>query len=140
MATLYSDLCSLTTVVPAKTELGTNTVIGTYTVPATFVATADVIQMVKVPSGAIIHDVAVACSASIATASAIGVGDGNSTGRFIAAATNFGNGAATLLRLTVPAGVGYAYTADDTIDILMGTVTTPVAGSVIKLTATYTIP
>lgn len=37
-------------------------------------------------------------------------------------------------------GHGYQYTADDTIDLLTTTQTTPVTGAVIKLSVQYYIP
>jgi hypothetical protein len=138
MATLYSDNCSTTTVLQPKTNLGVNIVRGTYTVSANLAA-ADVIQMVKVPSGAKIVDVKIAASATLGGTLTAEVGDGNSTNRFIVSGT-FGQGAASAAQTLAPAGVGYAYTADDTIDIKINTAATQATGAVITLVATYLYP
>lgn len=138
MATYYSDLCSLTNVVPAKSELGTNTAIGTITI-GTALAAADVIQMVKVPANAIIQDIIISTSASLGTTSTASLGDGSSTARFAAAAA-FGQGSATYTRASVAGGHGYQYTAEDTIDITIATMATPVTAAVVKCSVQYIIP
>lgn len=134
MATYTSDKTATT--VQARSSLETVTVVGTYTVSANL-ATNDVLQMVKVPSGATIVDLTYATNAQIAATTTGVVGDGNSTGRFISSADR--GAAAIMTRLNVPAGVGYTYTADDTIDVVYTTITTPTTGAVIKLAVTYTL-
>jgi hypothetical protein len=69
-----------------------------------------------------------------------GLGDGDSTSRYIAASTVGRTGAAGIVRLTVAGSSQTAYTADDTIDMIFGTgagVATSTSGA-IKLTVFYT--
>lgn len=112
-------------------------------VSATFNLTAalalnDVIEMVKIPAGAVIHDVILSSTdLDTSTGVVLDVGDGSVTDRFIDGAT-IGQ-ASGVARLNEVGGHLYEYTADDTIDVLVqvapsGTAAT--SGS-IKLTVIY---
>jgi hypothetical protein len=93
----------------------------------------DVIQMCKVPAGAVINDIALAISSSVQSYTITGLGDGNSTNRFIASQSLV---LVQTVRLTQ--GLGYTYSADDTIDIVVGTVTSGTAANCdIRMTITY---
>lgn len=105
------------------------------------VATGDltlnnVIRMVKVPKGFVVSDVTL-ISTDLDTdgtpAITLSVGDGGATARYISAST--AGQAGGLARAT--AGLGYQYTTDDTIDVLVaaapdvaaaGTITVLVTG------------
>ena len=95
----------------------------------------DVIQMVPVPKGAQIVDVE-----TLFTPGAGGpvltwsVGDGNSTQRY-----NTSVSAAVATQLRSVAGLGYSYSADDTIDIVVGAVGSATAAGSIRLTVTYSM-
>jgi len=94
-------------------------VYATYTVTAALVVN-DVIQMVKVPSGAIITGVTIGATdldTNGAPAIVLDVGDGDDTARFIDGAT-VGQGGGSSDTLAV-AGFGYTYSADDTIDVIV---------------------
>lgn len=94
-------------------------VYATYTVTAALVVN-DVIQMVKVPSGAIITGVTIGATdldTNGAPAIVLDVGDGDDTDRFIDGAT-VGQGGGSSDTLAV-AGFGYTYSADDTIDVIV---------------------
>lgn len=94
----------------------------------------DVIQMVPVPKGATVLDIQVAFNLGGGAFTA-NIGDGNSTGRFAASlSTNI----AAVQRMTSVAA-NYQYSADDTIDILVGTATSASAVGSIRLTAYYTM-
>lgn len=93
----------------------------------------DVIQMVPIPKGAFIIDVDTQF-----TPGAGGpvltwlVGDGNATNRYQASVSAT---LATLQRNT--GGHGYSYSAEDTIDILIGAVASATAAGSVRLTVTY---
>lgn len=137
MTTLYSDKCSITagSILPAKSDLGVISVTGTYTLPASGLAALDTIQMVKVPAGAMIIDLHYTTSGATAATSTTAIGDGSSTGRFIAAASTT---AAVFLRQNVVGSAGYIYTVEDTIDAYLATFNTVTAGTILRLTVTYT--
>lgn len=88
----------------------------------------DVIQMVPIPKGARIIDILVEWPATFDGAATFDVGDGDNDDRFMAAisnATNAGrlslfggfSNAAEIDEAINASGLGYLYTADDTIDI-----------------------
>lgn len=93
----------------------------------------DVIQMVPVPKGASIVDVETAF-----TPGAGGpvltwlVGDGNTTNRY-----NASTSATVATQLRSTGGLGYSYSAEDTIDIVVGAVGSATAAGSIRLTVTY---
>lgn len=93
----------------------------------------DVIQMVPVPKGAVIHELNVTFGLG-GGATTINVGDGNSTGRY---AASMSTNVATVQRAN--AGLGYSYSADDTIDIVIGTATSASAVGTYRLTVMYSV-
>lgn len=133
MATVQGSLVEATgaAVIQPRYNLNCVCYVATYTVPASL-ATADVIQMCKVAAGFKFIDATLASNAAVGVAAGLGLGDGNSTTRFMP--NNTGYTAALAVRASIAAGFGYTYTVDDTIDVLCGTITTPTAGTVITLT------
>jgi hypothetical protein len=112
------------------------------TIPISASNTA-VIQMVPIPKGAQFHDCLFAWDgAGTTTQFTINVGDGSSTGRYIA---SFSATASGVVRLGGGvanfSGSGYSYSADDTIDVFVSAVasgsTTP-AGT-FRLTIMYSM-
>lgn len=96
----------------------------------------DVIQMVRVPNGAIVSRVALACSAS-AGAISVNVGDGNDTSAF--GATVVLSGSAISISQMPYRGLGRSYSAEDTIDLQVS-VLSAVPGTVdLILAVDYTI-
>lgn len=96
----------------------------------------DVIQMVPIPKGAVVID-----TATVFTPGAGGpvltwsVGDGNSSQRY---QTSVSATAATFTRgNAVGNGGAYSYSAEDTIDIVVGAVASATAAGSIRLTVTY---
>jgi hypothetical protein len=107
-------------------------------------AAGDIIQMVKVPKGARLVDLAVAwnrlAAASTGSAVILNVGDGVDNDRYMtqlsASSTSIQRG---IQRFD---GMGYEYTADDTIDIVMedlGTSALETAAAVFRMWATLSI-
>lgn len=135
MATFNSDI--VTAGNQPRAGLDITAVKATYTVSANLTA-ADIIQMVTVPAGATILSVRAGVSASIGATATASIGDGSDADRFIAAAT-FGQGAVGVLYIPVSTGIGYTYTAEDTIDITIATMATPATGAVITMTVIYTM-
>ena len=122
---------------------GTWTEYSEYTASATLAA-GDIIQMVKVPKGARLVDLAVAwnrlAAASTGSAVILNVGDGVDNDRYMtqlsASSTSIQRG---IQRFD---GMGYEYTADDTIDIVMedlGTSALETAAAVFRMWATLSI-
>lgn len=94
----------------------------------------DVLQMVPVPRGAHVHDVIVNYGGLGGASLTTTVGDGNSASRYNGSvSTNLAN----VVRAT--AGVGYSYSTDDTIDVVVGTATSASAGTTIRLTVLYSM-
>lgn len=91
----------------------------------------DVIQMVPVPKGASIVDVYAVFGLG-GGATTLNIGDGNSTGRFAASVSS---NVAVVQRANV--GLGYSYSAEDTIDIVIGTATSATAVGTYRLTVLY---
>jgi len=104
-----------------------------FTFPAAQSA-GDVIQMVPVPRGALIHDVVLNTAGMGGAQVTANVGDGNSANRYFGSVST---GAATQPHATN--GAGYSYSADDTIDITIGTATSASAGVSIYLVVTYSM-
>lgn len=108
----------------------------------TALSAGDVIQMVKVPAGAIINDLALAISSSVQSYTITGCGDGNSATRYFASQSlvlvqcvRLGGGTTAKVD-----GFGYSYSAEDTIDITMGTITSGTAANCdIVMSLTYTL-
>lgn len=96
-----------------------------------------VIQMVPVPRGASINEVKLTIDAAGSATYILNVGDGTTNNRFITVSTA-SVGSATV-RMNNPAGDGYSYSADDTIDITMGGAGTTSAQGVVRLTVWYSM-
>lgn len=86
----------------------------------------DVIQMVRVPNGAIITNVSFGCSAS-AGAITVNCGDGNDTSAY--GASSVLSGAAIVASTMTYRGLGRSYSAEDTVDFVV-TVLSAVPGTV----------
>lgn len=136
MATLTSAAAAAT--VQARTPVsGVTTKTASYTASAA-VATADVIQMVKVPLGAIIVDVTLAVDdMDTGAALLVTVGDGGDADRFITS-SNIGQ-AGGVARLNAAAGLGYTYVAEDTIDVTIATGPAGGGTGTVRLAVTYTL-
>lgn len=96
-----------------------------YTHPVAL-SVGDVIQMVKVPNGAVVTNVRFGCSAS-AGAITINVGDGNDVSAY--AASSVLSGSAVVATAMTYRGLGRSYSAEDTIDFQV-TVLSAVPGTV----------
>lgn len=98
--------------------------------------TNDVIEMVKLPAGANLVDLVVQAATLDSGASfTFNVGDGGSTSRFVSGST-VGQSAGTQ-RLNQAQVVPHQYTAEDTIDIKIGTSPATTQTNNISLTAYY---
>jgi hypothetical protein len=97
-------------------------------------SSGDIVQMVPVPKGAHIHDVIVNYSGLGGAAVTTTVGDGNSATRYNGSVSS---NLANVVRAT--AGLGYSYSAEDTIDIVIGTATSASAATSIRLTVVYSM-
>ena len=136
MATLTATAAQST--VPAKYRIaGAITRVVKYTVnPA--LSAGDVIQMVRIPNGATVTDVAFWTDLfGGGNATITGVGDGGSNNRYIASASTSASIAIALIM--VPGSIGYSYSAEDTIDITIGTVTSASAVGELSLRISYTL-
>ena len=97
----------------------------------------DVYQMIKVPAGArIIGWTLGAVDLDTGTAITLSLGDGSSTARYVSASTIAQTGAAPVNAL-LKTGYGFAYTAEDTIDILCAAAPTTFAAGSIRCSVTY---
>lgn len=118
--------------IPARAvHAGVNTVVGVYSATAAITA-ASVIQMVKIPKGATVIAVRTLGYAG-AESQGLSVGDGNSSARYNA--TTSASAATPILHNTV--GLGYTYTADDTIDVTVVDLTSATGLGVLTLAADY---
>lgn len=101
----------------------------------------DVIQMCKVPAGARVMDMVLLVdntgAAGVQSYTIGSIGDGNSAGRYLGTSSVV---TSLVTRLTpLVGGFGYSYSAEDTIDITIGTVTSGTAATAtIRLTFNYT--
>lgn len=139
MASTFTS-SGVATGVMAKSLIGLNAVTATYNVATAFVIN-DVVQMVKVPKGAKILEIILACG-ELDTGSnslTLSVGDGDEAARFIAASTVGQAGGVT--RLAVAGGLGYVYTANDTIDVKAAAAANALASAAdLTLTVIYELP
>lgn len=101
--------------------------IGTHVVRAQYVTdgneTADTIQLVKVPDNATVAQVMLAIPANLGSGGnpvGYAVGDGASTGRFIASATI--SSTAVVATINQPGGVAYKYTFSDDASVKWDTI------------------
>lgn len=92
----------------------------------------DIIQMVPVPKGAHIIDVQVQFPGQSAAgiSATYAVGDGTTAGRFLISTSAF-----TIVHAAL--GLGYSYSAEDTIDLSFSSVTSATAGGTVRLTVMY---
>lgn len=124
---------------------GLQMVVSVYTGTASL-ANADVIQMVKVPKGAVVHDVRLYSPGTLweGTSNAIlAVGDGDNDDRFlsssIASATHIVGMTHRLLGNS-GGGLGYEYSAADTIDITIRQVSgTMTAAPILAVSVLYSL-
>lgn len=148
MATVSSTKVAST--VPAREpHSGVVAVKATYTHPATGDGSAagDIIQMVKVPKGAMILDLALSAEDLDTNGSptiTLDVGDGGDVDRFIDGATIGQTGGIVRLGQGVAAAAvdgahGYVYTEDDTIDVKVVDAAATKAAGTITLTVLYTL-
>lgn len=143
MATLTATAAQST--VPAKYRInGTITRIVDYSLGATGAAnlsTGDVIQMMRVPNGAVITDVRLSVDQLSGGNYTFGIGDGNAAGRYFTSLSSGSSSAMFIMTNAAAqqAGVGYSYSTEDTIDIVASTVTTATASGVLRLTVMYTL-
>lgn len=142
MATLQTSKVAST--VPVREPHSGNCVVfATYTLAAAL-ALNDVIEMVKIPSGAKIIDMVLATTdldTNGAPAIVLDVGDGADTDRFIDGTTIGQTGGTVRLGSGITTNTHvYSYTADDTIDVLVqvGPATGAASGTV-SLAVTYTL-
>jgi hypothetical protein len=96
----------------------------------------DVVQMVKVPAGAIIAAVQFGIDGHTGVLT-VNVGDGNDASAYAAAAVL--SGSAVALTSIPVRGMGRSYSAEDTIDISIAGVSAPVAAGTLVLRVDYTV-
>lgn len=143
MATLTASAAQST--VPAKYRInGTVTRVVDYSLGATGnpnLSTGDVIQMLRVPAGACITDVKLVVDQLSGGNYTFGIGDGNAAGRYYTSLSSGSTSAQFIMSNAAAqqAGVGYSYSAEDTIDITASTVTTATASGVLRLVVSYTL-
>lgn len=137
MATYTSDRVS--TLIPARDGIGVVHQICSYTVTTALIL-ADIVQLFKIPEGAIVLDLMVASDGTQSGSDSVfTVGDTADTDRYIAVAGGLalrtGGG---LARLGVQTGVGFTNTADTTIDLIITTAGTgQTTGGIIKASILY---
>lgn len=120
MATYYSDRVISGTPTPDADDGNLKVATADYTVPSGGIAAGDIIQMVKMPKNAVIADVIVKFDALVATCN-IKVGIGGDTDKFI---DDVQCDAAITESMLVDGnidGVGYKFTEEDTIDLVLDT-------------------
>jgi len=135
MATTYIADKAAAGVQP-RTGEGLISVTSKYTLTAALVE-GDVIQMLKVPNGAVMQNVIVSCDdldTDDTPAAVLEVGDGGDTDRYITGSTIAQGGGIASLAQHV--GHGYQYTAEDTLDVKV--TTAPATAAYENLTITVT--
>ncbi|QGH72698.1 MAG: hypothetical protein [Podoviridae sp. ctQNx1] len=110
-----------------------------YSIAASFSA-GDVVQMCKVPNGAVVSRVAFAINGHSGVLT-VNVGDGNDVSAYAASVVLSGSAVALPAAGTYPTarGFGRSYSAEDTIDIQIGAISAPVAAGTLFLTVDYTM-
>lgn len=143
MATFTADEAAATA--PAKGEgMSGNckVVVAEYEITAAL-ALNDVVQMVKVPAGAIVSNVVLATDdldTNGTPAIVLDVGDGGDTDRYIDGSTVGQAGGITDSSNLAIDGIGYTYSVEDTIDVLVQVApATGATSGTIKLIVSYTI-
>lgn len=109
-----------------------------YTHQATSLSTGDVIQMIKVPNGALVTNVQVSCSFS-AGVETVNIGDGNDISCYGASVVLSGAGVMVLTSFMPFRGVGRSYSAEDTIDIVVAGSSAGPVSATIRMAVTYTM-
>lgn len=143
MATLTASAAQST--VPAKYRInGVITRVVSYSIGATAnpaLSSGDVLQMVRVPSGASILGVQLVVDQLSGGNYTFTIGDGNSAARYFGSISSGSTSA--IMGFTnaafVASSMGYSYSAEDTIDITVGTATTATASGVVRLVVSYTL-
>lgn len=143
MATFTADEAAATA--PAKGEgMSGNckVVVAEYEITAAL-ALNDVVQMVKVPAGAIVSNVVLSTDdldTNGTPAIVLDVGDGGDTDRYIDGSTVGQAGGTTDSSSLAIGGLGYTYTDEDTVDVLVQAApATGASSGTIKLIVSYTI-
>lgn len=123
---------------------GPVTLIADYSLGATGnpnLSTGDVIQMMKVPRGANMLSVVLIVDQLSGGNYTFNIGDGLLATRYFTSLSSgstsamfIGNNAAANM-----SGIGYSYSADDTVNITVGTATTATASGVLRLIVSYTM-
>lgn len=116
-------------------ENGTVSRVVRYSIAASASA-GDVVQMVKVPLGAIVTNVRCGINGHTGVLT-VNVGDGNDASAYAASAVL--SGSATVLTSIPVRGIGRSYSAEDTIDITIAAVSAPVAAGELVLHVDYTL-
>ncbi len=128
---------------PRLVHAGTITVKNTYSLTASLSA-GDVLQLVKIPHGAIIEDIVFVNT--VPGDYHVTIGDGGDADRFFTSATMTADAGVLYMQdyLNAAEGVGYQYNLSDdaavqydTIDMTVGTVTTGTAAGAITLLVRY---
>ena len=132
MATLVANKAA-SGIQPRAIHAGVNSIISVYSATADASA-GDVIQMVKVPKGAKVHSVSISGHAG-AESQGLSVGDGNSATRY--QGTTSASAASVISHNT--AGLGYEYTADDTIDVTVDDLTSASIMGAITMVVQYSM-
>lgn len=99
-------------------------------------SSGDIIQMMPIPKGAHIHDVILCTDGLGGGALTVTLGDGNSATRYFG---SISTNTATVFRVSAGAAIGYSYSAEDTIDLVVGTATSASAGTSMRLTVFYSM-
>ena len=134
-------MATLTATAAAAIAPAINNVTGTLKRIVRYAATAalsagDIIQMVRVPVGAVVTNVAFGASMSAGAVTVI-VGDGNNTSAYAAASVLSGSG---VFVTSMPyVGFGRSYSAEDTIDMQVTAVSAAPGTADIFLTVEYTL-
>lgn len=134
MATFTATAAQST--VPAIYNVGgtiSRTVNYTFTVSA---SAGDVIQMCKIPNGAVVNSVALAVSYS-AGVTTVNIGDGNDVSAYGASVVL--SGSVVALTSMPYRGLGRSYSAEDTIDIQIASISTPPGDGKLTLSINYTM-
>jgi transcription elongation factor len=105
--------------------------------PAASASAGDVLQMVRIPQGAVVNQVQVTASLSAGVVT-VNIGDGNDTSAYGAAVVLSGAGVQAPTTGMTFRGLGRSYSAEDTIDLVVTAVSTPAAAAQYKLTVNYT--
>ena len=106
----------------------------TFSLGQTAVA-ADVFQMIRIPVGATIARVNTACD-GVTSVVTVNVGDGNDVSRYGASIVLSGS---VITTTALPSrGLGYVYTAEDTVDITVAGVSGSLVAGALKVAVTYT--